>query len=160
MPSRRYDFTVIETRRRYHLCFASITEGDLSSPARERCESKLFGRLRASGIDVTMVAVNEDGCAFATDHHDLRALEAAVRELNVALRLRTGCARVALVRRSGRSAIPPVARLIGDLADAGIGIVHLSADDDALSVLVDETDATAAAHIMERCTLAESNRAA
>ena len=156
----RYDDAVIETRLRHHLCFASIIEGDLNSLVRERCESKLFGRLLASRAYITMLAVNDEGCAFATDRHDVPALEAAVHELNVALRLRTGCARVSLLRRRSGTPIPPVARVIGALAAAGIEIVHLAADDDALSVLVDDENASAAARIMEHCTLADAARAA
>jgi aspartokinase len=144
------------TRR--HVCFASIIEGNLAT--RERCESALFARLSAAGIEVSMVAVNDAGCALALDEHDLDGLGKAVQSLNVALRLRTHCARVSVSQRGVEGPLPSIGSVIGAMAEAGICFVHLAAGAADLSVLVDERDAARAQAVLAGCIVATPRTAA
>jgi aspartokinase len=145
-----------QTRR--HVCFASIIEGNLAT--RERSESALFARLSAAGIEVSMVAVNDVGCALALDEHDLDGLGKAVQSLNVALRLRTHCTRVSLSRRGVESPLPSISSVIEAMADAGICFVHLAAGTDDLSVLIDERDAARTQAVLAACAVATPRTAA
>jgi aspartokinase len=131
---------------RHGLCFASIIEGETASPARERCESTLFERIAASGAAIEMLAVSDGGCVFAVDHLDVPRLAEAARRLNVAIRMRSGCTRI----RTRRGARTSPAQVIAALADAGIRIIHLCADRDGVSVLVDTGDAPRAVPIITR----------
>jgi aspartokinase len=143
---------------RHGLCFASVIEGETTSPARERCESALFERIAASGITIEMLAVSDVGCVFAVDQLDAARLCEAAQHLNVAIRLRRGCTRVR-TRRGARPA-PTAAQVIAALAEAGIGIVHLCADRDGVAALVDEADAPRAIAVLTRCGGAARSNAA
>jgi aspartokinase len=147
------------THTRRHVCFASIIEGNLAT--RERCESALFARLSAAGIEVSMVAVNDVGCALALDEHDLDGLGKAVQSLNVALRLRTHCARVSVSQRGvDPPPLPSISSVIGAMAEAGICFVHLAAGTGDLSVLVDERDAARTQAVLAGCTVTTPRTAA
>jgi aspartokinase len=143
---------------RPHICFASIIEGNLAT--RERCESALFARLSAAGIEVSMVAVNDVGCALALDEHDLDGLGKAVQSLNVAVRLRTHCVRVSLSQRGVDPPLPSISSVIGAMAEAGICFVHLAAGTDDLSVLVDERDGVRAQAVLAACAVTTPRTAA
>jgi aspartokinase len=140
---------LIRTRR--HVCFATVTEGDLAKSSRERCESTLFERLAAARIEASMVAVNDGGCAFVVDEHDLEGLRQAVRSLNVALRVRTRCVRIALSQRRAKRSLPSIGSLMASLAEAGICVIHLAADAQTLTVLVEERDASGTQAALSRC---------
>lgn len=133
---------------RHGLCFASVIEGETTSPARERCESTLFERIAASGIALEMLAVSDAGCVFAVDQLDVPRLYEAAKRLNVAIRLRSGCSRVRT--RRGSRPIPTAAQVIGALAGEGIGIIHLFADREGVAVLVDTHDAPRAVSVLTR----------
>jgi aspartokinase len=150
--------SAIEIRSRRHCCYVRIIEGDLSSPARERCESSLFARLSEDGVAVMMVAVHDGYCAFAVDGHDITRLQDGIRGMNCAVRIQDRCTRVTLTYGDpGR--LPHVAKIIAALAAEGIGIVHLAADRDAVSILVHDHDGARAAAVLERCAL-QTSRAA
>jgi aspartokinase len=147
---------MVQTHTRRHVCFASIIEGNLAT--RERCESALFARLSAAQIDVSMVAVNDVGCAFALDEYDLDGLGKAVQSLNVALRVRTHCVRILVSRRG--APLPSVCSVIEAMAEAGIGFIHLAAGSGELSVLMDERDAARAQLALAGCAEATPRTAA
>jgi aspartokinase len=143
---------------RHGLCFASVIEGETTSPARERCESTLFERIAASGITLEMLAVSDGGCVFAVDQLDVPFLCQAAQRLNVAIRLRSNCSRVRT--RRGARPIPTAAQVIGALAREGIGIIHLFADREGVAVLVDTDDAPRAVGVMTHLGEASATTAA
>jgi hypothetical protein len=135
-----------QTRTRRHVCFASIIEGDLTTPERERCEAAFFEKLAAAHIPISMVAVNDVGCVFAIDEFDLQVLREAVGRLNVALNIHKHCARLSL--SSTHQPYPPVSGVIAAMAEAGISIIHLAAGSNDLAILVEERDATRAQAVL------------
>jgi hypothetical protein len=94
------------------MAFVELTEGELEPGARSACESTLFAPLEASGIAPEMVAINSAGCFFTVDERDGARVRAAVASLNVALRLRTACARVTLVRGEADWPLPSLASVL------------------------------------------------
>jgi aspartokinase len=131
-----------QTRTRRHVCFASVIEGDVTSPSRETCEFELFTRLMHAGIPISMLTLHDGGCAFAVDEYDLNAVRDAMHDLNLALSIRLNCARVTLQQRGERDPHWSPAGVIAAIAQAGIGMVHLSANDDEIAVLVDQREAS------------------
>jgi aspartokinase len=135
---------MIQTRTRRHVCFVTIVEGDLTTPHRERCESTFFTRLSAARIAVSMVGVNDEGCALAVDEYDLDGLRKAAQQLNIALRVRTHCARILITEPGVDPPLPPVSSVLAAMAEAEIGVIHLATGSDGLAILVDERDAARA----------------
>jgi len=151
---------MVQTRTRRHVCFVSVIEGDLATPLRERSEADLFGRLAAEGVKVSMVAVNDVGCALTVDEYELDGLRKAVQSLNVALRVRTRCARVVVAQRDGGAPPPSVSSVIAGMAEAGIGVIHLAGETSGLAVLVDERDAVRTQAVLAHCAAPDSRHAA
>ncbi len=149
---------MVQTHTRPRVCFATITEGNLAT--RERCESDFFARLSAARIEISMVAVNEVGCALALDEHDLDGLGKAVQSLNVALRLRTHCACVSVSHTGEDVGLPSISSVIAAMAEAAISFVHLAAGTGDLSVLVDERDAARTQAVLARCAVPATRTAA
>ena len=151
---------MVQTRTRRHVCFVTIIEGDLATPMREQCESAFFERLSAARIAVSMVAVNDSGCVLAVDEYDLEGMHKAAQALNVALRMRSRCARVSVSKRGAAPPLPSVSTVIAALAEEGIGIIHLAAGTNEVSVLVDERDAVRTQVVLSRCAVPSSRSAA
>ncbi len=64
-----------------------------------------------------------------------------MRSLNVALRLRLYCARITLEQRGNIDHTWSASRAIAAIAEAGIGLIHVSANAETVVVLVDQRDA-------------------
>lgn len=139
---------MLQTITRRHICFASIVEGDVATPQRERCESALFARLSNARVGISMVAVHDGGCAFAVDEYDLADVREAMKSLNLALSVRTRCARVALTGVGAGASNRTVSAVLGAIAEAGIGLIHLSSGVSDVTVLVAERDAARAQALM------------
>jgi aspartokinase len=97
--------------------------------------------LAASGIAMEAVAITGDGCSFIIDSRDGARFASAIVDLNVALKLHDHCARVALTRTATDWPLPSLKRVMEALDNEGIGVVHLTSDATALTVLVDEREA-------------------
>ncbi|HEV3140294.1 MAG TPA: hypothetical protein VGY57_07260, partial [Vicinamibacterales bacterium] len=77
---------------------------------------------------------------------------------NVAVRIQDRCTRVTLAYADA-DRLPHVSQIIAAIAAAGIELVHLAADRDAVSVLVHDHDGVRAASVLERCALQTSHAA-
>ena len=141
---------MVQIRTRRHVCFATVAEGDAGQRSREACEAAFFGRLTAAHVETSMLAVNAAGWSLVVDEYDGEELRAAVRSLNLALRMRSRCARVTFVRH-GNGTIPGGDLVLAALAQAGIAVVHLAAEAEALAVVVDERDASRTQTVLCLC---------
>src|SRR6202011_376333 len=94
------------------------------------------------------------------DEYDLDALRKAAQQLNVALHVRTRCARLSVSQRGADPALPSIASVVAALADDGIGLIHLAAGPDTFSILVDERDAVRAQAVLVRCAILTQTNAA
>jgi hypothetical protein len=135
--------------RRSHACFAHIIEGDVERKGRQRCEAALFENLDVMGVKLEFLAVNEAGCSFVVEEADAPRLRAATLPLNVALRLKTGCASIALPQHEAHSAFT-ISQLIAALGKEDIEVIHLTGDSAVLAVIVAEQHATRAAEVLGR----------
>jgi len=143
---------MIQTRTRRHVCFVTIIEGNIATPLRERCEARIFERLTANRVDVSLLAINDNRCSLAVDEFDLRGVRAALQSLNVALRVRKRCARISVKPHDGEP-LPALWAVIKAMSDANIGIVHLAESAGSLTLLVDEREAERAHSALVQCTM-------
>lgn len=148
---------MIQTITRRHICFASLVEGDLATPERQRCESALFARLSKARVGISMVSVHDGGCAFAVDEYDLADLRNSIESLNVALSVRMRCARITLTGSEIDSSYRTVSCVIAAIADEGIATIHLSACTADVAVLVADRDAARAQAAISMCASALSS---
>jgi len=132
------------------MSFAQVIEGELDGTNRRRCECSVMEHLTASKIPVEAVAIDEDGCSFIIDSRDALRFAAAIHELNVAVKLHDRCARVALTRSSTDWPLPALGRVMKAFDDEGIDVVHLSSEANALTVLVDESQADHVVNVFAR----------
>jgi hypothetical protein len=138
------------SRLRHHVSFAQVIEGETDGPQRRRCECSVVEHLAASHVALEAVAINADGCSFLIDSRDGSRFAKAVRELNVAVKLRDGCARIALTRSATDWPLPSLGRLMQSLEAEKIDVVHLVGDANGLTVVVDEHDADRVAAVFSR----------
>ena len=145
--------------RKSSACFAHIIEGDVERPGRQRCA--LFENLDAMGVKLDFLAVNEAGCSFVVDEADTPRLRAATRSLNVALRLKMGCARIALSASEADSSFPTTTQIIAAMGKENIDVIHLTRDSAMLAVIVAEQHASRAADLIAHlCSMASYQKAA
>jgi hypothetical protein len=82
------------------------------------------------------------------DEADTPRLRAATRSLNVALRLKMGCARIALSASEADSSFPPTTQIIAAMGKENIDVIHLTRDSAMLAVIVAEQHASRAADLI------------
>ena len=73
-----------------------------------------------------------------------------VRELPFAVTCHERCARIAMTRSATDWPLPSPARLLDALDGAGIDVVRISADSTAMTLVVDEGEADAAACVLSQ----------
>ncbi len=132
---------MIQTVTRRYICFASIVEGDLDAPERQRCEAALFARLSEARVGISMISVHDGGCAFAVDEYDLADVRKALESLNVAVSVRMRCARITLRGRDVDASPRLASCVIAAIAEQGIATIHVSAGPADVAVLVADRDA-------------------
>jgi aspartokinase len=129
------------SRLRRHVSFAQVIEGHLDRKHKRHCERNVMDHLTAAGITLEAVAIDNEGCSFIINSRDAARFSATVDELNVAVRLRDRCARIALTRTATDWPLPALGRVMKAFDDEGIDVVHLNGDATALAVIVDESEA-------------------
>jgi aspartokinase len=142
--------------RKSHACFAHIIEGDVEPKGRQRCETVLFESLDALGVKLEFLAVNDAGCSFVIEDADVPRLRSAITQLNMALRLKLGCAYVALPRNLEGFSLPPISRILAALSKVDIDVIHLAGDSAVLAVIVTDQHARRAAEVLADLCLSMS----
>jgi len=104
--------------------------------------------LAARGIAFAGLVLNDGGCAFVLATADVPALRAALAMLNVAVRVRSACAQLSLARLGASPVLPNANALITSLAAHAIDIVHFTASERGLIVVVQRDRAGAAADVL------------
>jgi aspartokinase len=119
-------------------------EGEVAdSGARLDFEATIFQRLAARDVPIDMIDVNPEGISFVVDTPSLEAVRSALADLNVALKLRSHCTRVAVAGfRGARFARRSLTYALQALAAAHIVVYHCVCRGSTLALVVDERDAT------------------
>jgi aspartate kinase len=123
------------------VAFVRIIQGDIDdAEARSRLEVTLFGRLAERDISIDMINVNAAGVFFIVDSSKIEVVRDELRDLNLAVRVRTHCAKLAIVGAGMRGTPGVMYRVVHALMQAGIEIIHSTDSNITITVLVPEDD--------------------
>jgi aspartokinase len=130
----------IVSRARHHVTYASVIEGDISGAAKRLCERSLVEKLAEAHIVFDGLTVGNERCSFVVSERDGQRLDAALRDLNVAVQRREHCVRITITRNATDAPLPSMVRVLGVLDEECIDVVYLDVDATALTLLIDEAD--------------------
>ncbi len=116
---------------------------------RMQTELEMFRRIAAEGISIDQVTINQAGVAFAVRADRGEDVRRVLTDLNLAVRFREGCSKLAVVGRGMFGTPGVVYEIASALSDANVEIIHCTDSNITVSVLVPEADvhrAEAAVH--------------
>jgi len=132
------------------LTWIRVIRGDIENQTkRMETELEMFRRIAEAGISIDQVTINQAGVAFVVGGEcggDVRRL---LGDLNLAVRVREGCAKLSVVGNGMRVAPGVIFELVSALAEANVEIIHCTDSNVTISVLVPAEDgerAETAAH--------------
>jgi len=132
------------------LTWVRAIRGDLvHQRQRMQTELEMFRRIAAAGISIDQVTINQTGVAFAVRAERGEDVRAALTDLNLAIRFREGCSKLAVVGRGMFGTPGVVYEIVNALSEANVEIIHCTDSNITVSVLVPEADvhrAEAAVH--------------
>ena len=132
------------------LTWVRAIRGDLvHQRQRMQTELEMFRRIAAAGISIDQVTINQTGVAFAVRAERGEDVRAALTDLNLAIRFREGCSKLAMVGRGMFGTPGVVYEIVNALSEANVEIIHCTDSNITVSVLVPEADvhrAEAAVH--------------
>ena len=90
-----------------NVAFFRVIQGLSDEGGRAMLDRELFNRLAAKNISIDMINVNDAGVFFVCDDENVERVRAELHNLNLALRVRTHCAKLSIVgaghaRHAGR----------------------------------------------------------
>ncbi len=127
-----------------------VIRGDIENPTqRMQTELEMFRRIADAGISIDQVTINQAGVAFVVDGDRGRDVRTLLGDLNLAVRVREGCAKISVVGHGMRYMPGVVHQCVQALSRANVEIIHCTDSNITISILVPESDvvrAEAAVH--------------
>lgn len=127
-----------------------VIRGDIEHPVRRmQTELEMFQRIADAGISIDQVTINQAGVAFVVNGDRGNEVRSLLGDLNVAVRVREGCAKLSIVGAGMRNIPGVVSRVVDSLSEANVEIIHATDSNITISVLVPQGDvarAEAAVH--------------
>jgi aspartate kinase len=121
--------------------FVRVIQGEIDdNDARQALELELFKRLAERGVSVDMINVNNAGVFFICDSEKVDIVRRELGDLNLAVRVRSHCAKISIVGAGMRGTPGVMYRVVGALNEAGIEIIHSTDSNITISVLVPDED--------------------
>lgn len=122
-----------------------IIRGDIETPKRRmETELEMFRRLAEARISIDQVTINQAGVAFVIAGDRGNEVRQRLGDLNLAVRVREGCAKLSIVG-SGMRGLPGVVhRIVDALSRADVEIIHCTDSNMTVSVLVPDDHVTRA----------------
>lgn len=127
-----------------NVSFFRVIQGLSDEGGRATLDRELFERLAAKSISIDMINVNDAGVFFVCDDENVERVRAELHNLNLALRVRTHCAKLSIVGAGMRGTPGVMAAVVAALTEAGVEIIHSTDSNITISVLVPD-DAAARA---------------
>ena len=124
-----------------NIAFVRIIQGEEDVAGRADLERTLLGRIAERGISIDMINVNSAGVFFVCDHENVDAVRDELRDMNLAVRIRTHCAKISIVGAGMRGTPGVMYRVVRAVTDANVEIIHSTDSNITISVLVPEEDA-------------------
>lgn len=123
------------------LTWVRVIRGDIENPVkRMQTELEMFRRIADAGISIDQVTINQAGVAFVVEGNCGNDMRRLLADLNLAVRVREGCAKLSVVGNGMREAPGVIFDLVSALADENVEIIHLTDSNVTISVLVPAAD--------------------
>jgi aspartate kinase len=127
------------------ISFVRVIQGDIDDrELRREIELALFERLAHRDISVDMINVNNAGIFFTVDTPEVDTVRRELADLNVAVRIRTGCAKLSIVGAGMRGTPGVMYRVMQALGSAEVPVIHSTDSNITISMLVPDEDASRA----------------
>jgi aspartate kinase len=121
--------------------FVRVIQGEIDDlEARRELELEVFRRAAECDVSVDMINVNNAGIFFIIDSEHLETIRRVFGGLNMALRVRSHCAKISIVGAGMRGVSGVMYRVVQALSGAGVEIIHSTDSNITISVLVPEED--------------------
>jgi aspartate kinase len=121
--------------------FVRVIQGEIDDlEARRELELEVFRRAADCDVSVDMINVNNAGIFFIIDSEHLETIRRVFGGLNMALRVRSHCAKISIVGAGMRGVSGVMYRVVRALSGAGVEIIHSTDSNITISVLVPEED--------------------
>lgn len=122
-----------------------VIRGDIENAQhRMQTELEMFRRMAEAGISIDQVTINQAGVAFVVDGDRGTEVRALLGDLNLAVRVREGCAKISVVGTGMRYLPGVVHQCVLALSRADVEIIHCTDSNITISILVPEADVTRA----------------
>lgn len=119
--------------------------GDIEDQQRRmQTEMELFERVARATISIDQVTINQAGVMFVIEGDRGADIRTLLADLNMAVRVREGCAKLSVVGAGMRYEPGVIARIVTALSAANVEIIHCTDSNITVSVLVPAADANRA----------------
>jgi aspartate kinase len=133
------------------LTWVRVIRGDIEEPKRRmETELEMFRRIAQADISIDQVTINQAGVAFVVTGDRGGEVRRLLGDLNLAVRVREGCAKLSVVGNGMREAPGVIYELTSALADANVEIIHCTDSNVTISVLVPAEDGERAEEAVHR----------
>ncbi len=123
------------------LTWIRVIRGDIEHPTmRMETELEMFRRIAQGAISIDQVTINQAGVAFVVEGDRGAEVRRLLGDLNLAVRVREGCAKLSVVGNGMREAPGVIYELVSALAEANVEIIHCTDSNVTISVLVPAED--------------------
>jgi aspartate kinase len=119
-----------------NVSFFRVIQGLSDEGGRATLDRELFDRLAAKNISIDMINVNDAGVFFVCDDENVESVRAELHNLNLALRVRTHCAKLSIVGAGMRGTPGVMAGVVRAVTEAAVEIIHSTDSNITISVLV------------------------
>jgi aspartate kinase len=119
-----------------NIAFFRVIQGLSDEGGRAMLDRELFNRLAAKNISIDMINVNDAGVFFVCDDENVERVRAELHNLNLALRVRTHCAKLSIVGAGMRGTPGVMAGVVRAVTAAEVEIIHSTDSNITISVLV------------------------
>lgn len=122
-----------------------IIRGDIESPTRRmETELEMFRRVAEAAISIDQVTINQAGVAFVVEGSRGGEIRRLLGDLNLAVRVREGCAKLSIVGNGMRDAPGVVQHVVEALSRVDVEIIHCTDSNVTISILIPEDHVTRA----------------
>jgi aspartate kinase len=123
------------------MTWVRVIRGDVESPKRRmETELEMFARLAGAAISIDQVTINQAGVAFAVGGDRGAELRGLMGDLNLAVRVREGCAKLSVVGSGMRNTPGVVREVVEALSRENVEIIHCTDSNVTISLLVPADD--------------------
>ncbi|MBV8150053.1 MAG: aspartate kinase [Candidatus Eremiobacteraeota bacterium] len=123
------------------IAFVRIIQGEENVTQRAALDRQLLRRIAERGASIDMINVNSAGVFFVCDSENVEVVREELRDMNLAVRIRSHCAKISIVGAGMRGTPGVMYRVVRAVVDAGVEIIHSTDSNITISVLVPEEDA-------------------